>query len=64
MNHFISNVKQLDQQLAGGGVIPQLRLSALPPKPILRQYNLLGDDDMAISSSDDSEEEYVETYDD
>ena len=71
MNQVISNVQKLDQQLTfgsslGGGMIPQLRLSALPPKPILRQYNLLADDDMIISSSDDDmdSDEYVETYED
>ena len=65
MNGFISNVEQLDQALTkggggGGGFVPQLRLSALPPKPQLRSYNLLGDDGQTISSSDDDSD--VETY--
>jgi hypothetical protein len=43
----------------GVGLIPQLRLSALPPKPQLRQYNLIGD--QQISSSDD-DDDYDDVY--
>ena len=66
ISHLISNVEQLDRELNNSpvGFVPNLRMSALPPKPILRSYNL-GQDDQVISSSDDSDgSDYeVEDYD-
>jgi hypothetical protein len=66
MSGFISNIEQLDHDLNKGasGFVPQLRLSALPPKPQLRSYNLLGDDGQTISSSDEDDYDVDTYYDD
>ena len=64
ISHLISNVEQLDRELTNSpvGFVPQLRMSALPPRPVLRSYNLLDDTTISSSDDDDTDDEYVHTY--